>query len=88
MTATPGAVPPHWLALEGRVCAVTGAASGIGEATARALAAAGARVALLDRNVQGSEIVVAELRARGANAMAVACDTASACVMSWAPATA
>lgn len=35
--------------LSGRVCVVTGASSGIGEATARALAAGGARVALLAR---------------------------------------
>jgi NADP-dependent 3-hydroxy acid dehydrogenase YdfG len=35
--------------LEGRVAVITGASSGIGEATARALAARGARVALLAR---------------------------------------
>ena len=35
--------------LSGRVCVVTGASSGIGEATARAFAAGGARVALLAR---------------------------------------
>jgi NADP-dependent 3-hydroxy acid dehydrogenase YdfG len=35
--------------LSGRICVVTGASSGIGEATARAFAAGGARVALLAR---------------------------------------
>ncbi len=74
-TAMSPASPPHWLALEGRVCAVTGAASGIGAAIARALAAAGAHVALLDRNTAGSEAVSAELRATGATAITVACDT-------------
>lgn len=36
--------------LEGKVAAVTGAASGIGEATAQAMLAAGARVVLIDRD--------------------------------------
>jgi len=36
-----------------RVCAVTGAASGIGRATARALGRQGARLALFDRNAAG-----------------------------------
>ena len=36
--------------LEGRVCLVTGANSGIGRATSRALAARGARVVLLCRD--------------------------------------
>ena len=43
----------HWLGLSGRVCAVTGAASGIGAAIAQALAEAGASVALLDRDGPG-----------------------------------
>jgi len=40
---------PDLLSLRGRVALVTGAARGIGAATARAFARAGARVALLDR---------------------------------------
>ena len=39
-----------WLELQGRVCAVTGAASGIGASVAERLAQQGARVALLDRD--------------------------------------
>jgi len=43
-----------WLGLAGKVCVVTGAASGIGAAVASGLAEAGARVALLDRDAEGS----------------------------------
>ena len=67
----------HWLGLEGRVCAVTGAASGIGASVARQLAAAGAHVALLDRDFAGTEQLATELAAQGARALAVACDIAS-----------
>lgn len=68
--------PRHWLGLEGQVCAVTGAASGIGAAIARGLAQAGAKVALLDRDAAGCERVTAELAAGGATALALACDIA------------
>jgi len=43
--------------LAGVAALVTGAASGLGEATARALAARGAKVALLDRDVERLEAV-------------------------------
>jgi len=67
---------PHWLGLAQQVCVVTGAASGIGAAIARSLAAAGAQVALLDRDSAGCEKVTAELVAEGARAIAVTCDIA------------
>jgi 3-oxoacyl-[acyl-carrier protein] reductase len=51
---------PDLLSLRGRVALVTGAARGIGAATARAFARAGARVALLDREVAELERVAAE----------------------------
>lgn len=53
--------------MEGKVCVVTGATSGIGKETARALAAAGARVAIVGRNPQKAEAAAAEIRrtARG-----------------------
>ena len=40
---------------------VTGAASGLGEATARALAGKGARVAVLDRDAERGEMVASEI---------------------------
>jgi glucose 1-dehydrogenase len=67
----------HWLALDGEVCVVTGAASGIGAAIARSLATVGAKVALLDRDFAGAQNLAGELAASGARAIAVGCDTSS-----------
>ncbi|MEJ8825816.1 glucose 1-dehydrogenase [Variovorax humicola] len=64
----------HWLGLDGKVCVVTGAGSGIGAAIARGLADVGAKVALLDRDVDAAERVAASLREQGATALAVRCD--------------
>lgn len=66
-----------WLDLNGRVAAVTGAASGMGKAIAEELARAGARVALLDNNQGNLDSVVAEFKARGDEVLAVACDVAT-----------
>jgi NAD(P)-dependent dehydrogenase (short-subunit alcohol dehydrogenase family) len=55
--------------LEGQVAIVTGGASGIGEASAKALAEAGAAVAILDRDVDGSARVAAEIASRGQSAV-------------------
>jgi 3-hydroxy acid dehydrogenase / malonic semialdehyde reductase len=52
-------------ALEGRTAIVTGASSGIGLSTARALAAEGARVALGARRVERVEQAAAELEGEG-----------------------
>lgn len=66
---------PDWLGLAGRVCVVTGGGSGIGEGIARELSAAGARVAVVDRDAAGAARVAAELEGQGAKALAVTCDT-------------
>jgi 3-hydroxybutyrate dehydrogenase len=47
--------------LSGRIAAVTGAASGIGQACATRLAAAGAQIVAIDRDADGAEAVAAEL---------------------------
>ena len=52
---------------------VTGGGSGLGEATARALAAAGARVAILDWNIDAAKAVAGEIGGIG-----VKCDVSSA----------
>lgn len=51
--------------LAGRVAVITGASSGIGEATARALSAAGARVALLARRKAKLDTLAAAIRQTG-----------------------
>ncbi|MDP6343030.1 MAG: SDR family NAD(P)-dependent oxidoreductase, partial [Alphaproteobacteria bacterium] len=59
--------------IDGAAALVTGGASGLGEATARRLAAAGARVAVLDMNLDAAEAVAAEI-----GGLAAACDVSSA----------
>src|SRR3954469_17136618 len=56
--------------LTGRVACVTGAASGIGEASARLLAAAGAAVVCADVDTEGLERVVDRITGDGGTARA------------------
>ena len=58
--------------LEGKVAVITGAASGIGAACARAFSDRGARVAVVDVNADGAKKVASEI-----GGIAVPCDIAS-----------
>lgn len=63
--------------LTDKVVLVTGAAAGIGEATARLLVAEGAQVALLDRDERAVQGVAASLSGRAAPFLADVCDPAA-----------
>lgn len=61
-------------ALDGKVAVVTGAASGIGRASACALADAGAQVVVSDVDVAGGDQTVDQIRQAGGDALFVAAD--------------
>lgn len=60
-----------------KVAFVTGAGSGIGEATAKALASAGAEVAVADLNMDSANRVVAEIAAAGGVAKSYSLDVSN-----------
>ena len=60
--------------IENKVVVITGASSGIGEATARHLAGHGAKVVLGARRVERLEALVSDIKAAGGQALAVATD--------------
>src|SRR5262245_29897903 len=62
------------LSFESKVALVTGAASGMGLATAEAFAEAGAAVALVDLDEAAVRKVAERLTAAGHKAIAIACD--------------
>jgi NADP-dependent 3-hydroxy acid dehydrogenase YdfG len=63
-------------ALDGKVAIVTGASSGIGEATARALAGEGAKLALLARRHERLTALADEIERDGGEALAIEGDIA------------
>ncbi|MEX0799917.1 MAG: SDR family oxidoreductase [Dehalococcoidia bacterium] len=60
--------------LDGKATAITGAASGIGRATALLFAREGAAVAVLDCNEEGGRETVARVEKEGGRAVFLACD--------------
>ena len=62
-------------ALARQVAVITGGGSGIGAATAKAMAAQGAEVAILDRDLEAAKAVAKKI---GGKALAVACDVTDA----------
>jgi glucose 1-dehydrogenase len=72
----PDAANTDWLGLRAKVCVVTGGGSGIGEATARRFAAAGAKVAVLDRDAASAQRVAADIESAGGRALGLAADVA------------
>ena len=62
------------ISFENKVALVTGAASGLGLATSKAFAAAGAAVVLADWNLDAARQAADELAGRGHKVLAVRCD--------------
>ncbi len=60
--------------IKGKVVAITGASSGIGEATAELLAAAGAKVVMGARRVERLEVIAARITENGGDAAYLAVD--------------
>ncbi len=63
--------------LAGKSAIVTGAAGGIGRATALAMAAEGARVAVVDLNADGLDEVARQIRAAGGQAVTIVADVSA-----------
>ena len=63
--------------LNGKVAAVTGAGSGIGQAAAQRLGEEGCKVAVLDRNAEGARQTVDNIRKGGGDAIAITVDVAT-----------
>jgi NAD(P)-dependent dehydrogenase (short-subunit alcohol dehydrogenase family) len=64
--------------LDGKIAIITGAASGIGEATARRVAAEGARTVVADLDAAGARRVAGEIADAGGEAIAVQVDLGDA----------
>ncbi len=63
--------------LSGKVAVISGAAQGLGRATAMAVAEAGADVVLIDRNLVGAEATAVTLRSLGRHVLVTATDVSN-----------
>ncbi|SDM64948.1 SDR family oxidoreductase [Actinacidiphila guanduensis] len=72
--STPATAPQIPAPLHGRVAVVTGASSGIGEATAEKLAALGAHVVVLARRAERLRELAARIEKNGGSATAITAD--------------
>ena len=63
--------------LDGRIAVVTGAASGIGRASALRFGRAGGRIAIVDRDADGALETLAMLQREGSEGVALICDVGS-----------
>ncbi|MBZ6078726.1 SDR family NAD(P)-dependent oxidoreductase [Microvirga puerhi] len=66
-----------WLNFSGKVCVVTGAGGGIGQAIAMSFARAGANIAILDHSPEGCAATDEAIRDAGGSAMSVVCDVSN-----------
>lgn len=71
------AIPTDIFGLQGRLCVVTGGGSGIGQGVAVALAAEGAKVAMLDVNDAGNQETLDLISKAGGTGLALHCDVSS-----------
>ena len=85
MDSTPLSASEH-TGLASRVCAITGGSSGIGRATALALARLGAHVAVIDCDLAGAQATAAQAQTLGVKAVAIGCDTSGEAAVSAAAA--
>ena len=67
-----------FLGLSGKVCAITGAGGGIGRAVALAMARAGAKPVVLDRDAATCAATAEALKAIGVDAPCIPCDVSDA----------
>jgi len=76
-TGAPAFVGPDIFRLDGRVALITGGGGAIGSAMAGGFTNVGAHIAIVDRNPEAAEQVVAALTAAGGDAIAIRADVTS-----------